>query len=113
MRSVRALLIGYFLIALVAGAPIISVMVAGSIASWNGCELHEGFRNPCIVNGTDIGDTLYTMGVLGWLMIATIPLGLAAVVAWTLIWYVVRRLTGRPVSPPAVRPPAPSPNPEV
>lgn len=95
MRSVRALLIGYFLIVLVAGAPIISVIVAGAIASWNGCELHEGFRNPCIVNGTDIGDTLYTMGVLGWLMIATIPLGLAALVAWTLIWYVVRRLKAR------------------
>ncbi|MGE0704875.1 MAG: hypothetical protein AB7F99_17575 [Vicinamibacterales bacterium] len=92
MRRVRALVIGYLVILLLAGWPILSVAIAGTIASWNGCELHEGFSNPCIVNGSDLGPTLYSMGVMGWFMIATIPLGAAAAIAWTLIWFVWRRL---------------------
>lgn len=32
--------------------------------------------------GIDIGDTLYTMGVLGWLMIPAAPLLLIAVLGW-------------------------------
>ena len=79
-------MIGYFAICLVAGAPLISVMIAGSIASWNGCTLHEGFVNPCVINGRDIGETLYAMGVMGWFMLVTIPLGALAFIAWTLTW---------------------------
>ncbi len=88
-------MIGYFVILLFAGWPLISLAIAGTIASWNGCELHEGFSNPCIVNGSDLGPTLYSMGVMGWFLIATIPLGAAAALAWTLIWFIWRRL--RPV----------------
>ena len=46
------------------------------------------------MNGQDIGRTLYEMGVMGWFMLATLPLGAIAFVAWTvgwLIWYVVRQ----------------------
>jgi len=86
MRRIRGLLVGYFLIFLVAGAPMISVIIAGTIASWNGCTLHEGFVNPCVINGRDIGETLYAMGVMGWFMLVTIPLGALAFVAWTLAW---------------------------
>ena len=73
------------LILLVALAPLISVMIAGSIAETNGCTLHEGFVNPCMVNGTDMGETLYAMGVMGWFMLATIPLGAMALLAWLVI----------------------------
>jgi hypothetical protein len=73
------------LILLVALAPLISVMIAGTIAEANGCTLHEGFVNPCLVNGTDMGETLYAMGVMGWFMLATIPLGAMALVAWLVI----------------------------
>ncbi len=69
------------LILLVALAPVISVAVAGWIAEANGCVLHEGFINPCIVNGVDAGSTLYTLFVLGWLMLATLPLGAMALAA--------------------------------
>ena len=78
-----------FVILLVAFSPLISVAIAGSIADANGCVLHEGYVNPCIVNGQDMGETLYAMGVMGWLMLATIPLGLIAVVAYLLIVLVV------------------------
>jgi hypothetical protein len=97
VRNVRGLLIGYVLIALSAGWPIVSVVIAGVVASWNGCTLHEGFVNPCVVGGRDIGETLYSMGVLGWFMIATIPIGMIVFVAWTVAWLFWTRRR-RPVS---------------
>jgi hypothetical protein len=51
-------------------------MIAGTIAEANGCTLHEGFVNPCVINGVDYGETLYSFGVLGWLALGTIPLAL-------------------------------------
>ena len=60
-------------------SPFISVMIAGTIADRYNCQLDEGSIHPCVVNGEDIGDTLYTLGVLGWLALATIPLGLIAI----------------------------------
>jgi hypothetical protein len=86
MRRIWWLLLGYLIIGLVAGGPLISVMIAGTIASWNGCTLHEGFVNPCVVNGRDVGETLYAMGVMGWFMLVTIPLGLLAFIVWTVLW---------------------------
>ena len=82
--------------ALVGGWPILVVLTAGTVASANGCTLHEGFPNPCVVGGTDIGGTLYAMGVIGWFMLATIPLGIAAAVIWTLVWLALRRRASRP-----------------
>ncbi len=83
-----------FLILLVAFLPVISVAIAGEIANANGCQLDEGSVHPCVVNGTDIGETLYTLGVLGWLMLATLPLGFAAVLVYILgvaVFYIARR----------------------
>lgn len=94
MRNIRGLLIGYAVIALFTGWPILSVAIAGTIASWNGCTLHEGFTNPCIVGGRDIGGTLYSMGVMGWFMLATIPIGAILFVVWTvgwIVWFIRRR----------------------
>ena len=91
MRQLRGLFIGYFVIALAAGWPLMSVVIAGTVASWNGCTLHEGFVNPCVVNGRDIGETLYAMGVMGWFMLATLPLGAIAFVVWTLVWLWLHR----------------------
>jgi len=86
VRRLRGLLIGYVVIAVLSGWPIALVALASTIASWNNCTLHEGFVNPCIVNGRDIGETLYSMGVMGWFMLATLPLGAVAFIVWTLAW---------------------------
>jgi hypothetical protein len=72
-------------ILLVAGGPIISVVIAGKIADSHGCELHEGFVNPCIVDGKDMGDTLYQMFVAGWFSLVTIPAGLVALAVWVAV----------------------------
>lgn len=88
----RRVLIHTFVIIsiLVIGAlPLISTMIAGAIADANGCVLHEGFANPCVINGTDQGETLYTMGMLGWLAIGTLPVALTAAGIYLVIVIVV------------------------
>ncbi len=87
-------------IVIVTVAPIVSVIIAGSIANANGCALNEGSVNPCIVGGKDIGETLYTLGVMGWLMLATIPLGGIALLTWLIVAVVMRNADRRKVTPP-------------
>ncbi len=77
-------LIAFVLIVLLASLPVISVAVASFIAEANGCSLHEGFVQPCLVGGEDWGQTLYAMGMMGWFMLATIPLGGIGLVVWFL-----------------------------
>ncbi len=79
---------------LIAAGPILVSMAAGTIAEANGCRLHEGFPEPCIINGVDRGEDLYTYGVLGLLSLGTIPLGLllfAVYLAVVVIVWIVRR----------------------
>jgi hypothetical protein len=95
VSTIRGLLIGYLVIALVTGWPVASVIVAGAIASWNGCTLNEGSVNPCVVNGTDWGPALYSMGVAGWFMLATIPIGAIAFAGWTIGWVIWRNVRSR------------------
>jgi hypothetical protein len=73
------------LIAGLAFAPIGSVTLCAAIANAHGCKVDEGSVHPCIVNGHDYGQLLYTLGVLGWLMLVTIPAGLFAFIIWLII----------------------------
>ena len=88
-------ILGVVVIVLVAAAPLISALIAGSIASANDCRLDEGSIHTCLINGRDLGPTLYSMGVFGWLMIATIPIGLVVLVVYLVImlivWILLRR----------------------
>lgn len=74
--------------------PVASIMMAGSIANANDCQLDEGSIHPCIVNGTDMGEQLYSMGMMGWFMLVTIPTGLIALAVYgvilLVIWLVLR-----------------------
>ena len=72
-------------IVLFAFAPIGSVMLCSVIATANGCKVDEGSVHPCIINGQDYGHLLYTLGVLGWLMLITLPGGVLAFVIWLII----------------------------
>ena len=85
----------FLAIILCAISPFFGVAYAGAVAEKYGCELNEGSINPCVVDGVDRGADLYSLGMLGWLGIATLPLGLAAVVLYiaiVLIVYLVMRL---------------------
>jgi hypothetical protein len=80
-------------------APVLSAFAAYAIANLNDCTLHEGYVNPCVIAGVDLGDALYTMGVLGWLGLMTLPVGVPAllvlVVVCTVHFVLHKRKTSR------------------
>ena len=76
-------------------SPIIPVSISESLAKQHGCVVHEGFANPCIVDGKDIGNDLYTMGMMGWFFLATAPIGLFALLIWLVGMIVHRVVWGR------------------
>jgi hypothetical protein len=98
------------LIVLVALAPVGSVVTCGLIANAHGCKVDEGSVHPCIINGHDYGQLLYTLGVLGWLMLVTIPGGVFAFVIWLIILILHReswqKRFAAGVPPPIPPPPA-------
>lgn len=75
-------------------SPFIPVVIAGVIAHSGGCALDEGSAHPCQFLGNDVGETLYTMGVMGWLGLVTIPAGGLLLILW-MIWVGVSLLQGR------------------
>jgi hypothetical protein len=82
------------------------------IANAHGCKVDEGSVHPCIVNGQDYGQLLYTLGVLGWLMLVTIPGGAFAFAIW-LIVFILHRERWRKQFAAGVPPPVPPPPPMV
>ena len=85
MRRVLIHALVIIFILLIGALPMISVLVAGTNADRNNCELHEGFVNPCIIDGEDWGETLYAMGMMGWFGLVTIPGALLIAAAYLLI----------------------------
>jgi hypothetical protein len=73
------------LIVLVALAPVGSVVACGVIANAHGCRVDEGSVHPCVVNGRDYGPLLYQLGVMGWLMLVTLPAGAVAFAVWLIV----------------------------
>lgn len=65
--------------------PLLSVFTAYTIGNAFNCQVDEGGVHPCVVAGQDIGEPLYTMGVLGWFMFITIPSGLVALVIFLIV----------------------------
>jgi hypothetical protein len=74
-----------FVILAIALAPVGSVIVASVIANAYGCHVDEGSAHPCIIGGQDYGETLYTLGVMGWLMLLTLPTGVVAALFWLVV----------------------------
>ncbi|MBE7732614.1 hypothetical protein [Devosia faecipullorum] len=62
--------------------PIASVYLTYLIADANNCVVNEASVQPCIVWGMDWGGLLYGAGVMGWFMLATLPLGGGALLVW-------------------------------
>ena len=84
--------------------------LCGAIANAYGCKLDEGSVHPCVIKGQDYGELLYSLGVMGWFMLVTIPGGLVAFASW-LIFLILHRVAWRRrfavgVPPPISAPPA-------
>ena len=82
-------------------SPIIPVSIAEMAAKDHGCTLNEGSATPCIVDGKDIGPDIYTMGMMGWLFLATAPLGVGALVLWVIVAIIHRVVWGQRHKPQA------------
>jgi hypothetical protein len=100
MRNVRSLLIGYAVIAMLTGWPVVLATVAGVTASLYGCTLNEAGVHPCVVAGRDVGPTLYSMGMTAWFLIALIPLGAIAATGWTTGWLIMSAIRKRRAASP-------------
>lgn len=77
------------IIAAIGIGPWIAVAYAGSVAEANGCALHEGSPQPCIVNGVDRGQELYTYGMMGWIGVATCPLAIIALLIYGVVLFLM------------------------
>ena len=97
MRPAKRQLLGYLLIALFGISPVLIAILSGAIATGFGCRVDEGSAHPCIVFGADRGQLFYTLGVLGWLSLGTVPLAFLIAIGYTIYLAVRKR---RPASPP-------------
>jgi hypothetical protein len=69
-------LFGFALIAVLAVLPFVISIASSEYAAGQGCHVDEGSIHPCVIAGQDYGDLFYTLGMLGWLGLASVPLGL-------------------------------------
>ena len=75
----------FAVIAVLALLPVASVFLAYTIAEPNGCRVDEAGIYPCVIAGVDFGPLLAYMAVSGWLMLASIPFGVMALVVWAVV----------------------------
>jgi len=86
---------------MVAFAPVGSVVACGLIANAHGCRVDEGSVHPCVIGGKDYGQLLYTLGVMGWLMLITLPAGALAFATWLIVLVLHRSAWRRRTANPA------------
>lgn len=87
MRLFRSLMV---ITILLAALPLLSMVAAETIARLYGCTLDLAAPKPCMAGGEDIGQGLFTLGMMGWFLFATLPVLLALVLAWILTELVYR-----------------------
>jgi hypothetical protein len=73
------------ILVLVALSPLFSMIAAGLVASIYGCPLDLASVKPCVVGGQDIGHGLFTLGMMGWFLFATLPAFLALSALWIVV----------------------------
>ncbi|WP_246149726.1 hypothetical protein [Tritonibacter litoralis] len=67
---------------------VVGVIILG--AGFN-CTIHEGFANPCMVLGRDIGETAYGLGVFAaWGPLFVLPISLGMAILWGAFTLVAR-----------------------
>ena len=76
-------------IGLVCIAPVLATAAAGTVASSAGCDLDEGSIHPCLINGTDYGETLYTLGMMAWFTFFSVPLAVGLLAVYLIVIAVI------------------------
>lgn len=65
--------------------PLIGAIGASMIGRAAGCRVDEGGRYACVILGSDIGEMLATLFVMGWLMFVTMPIGALLLLIWLVV----------------------------
>lgn len=73
------------IILLVTLSPIIGLLIVAFFAWVGDCEVNEAFVQPCVILGLEIGGFFAGLGVMGWFMLITLPLGAMALISWALV----------------------------
>lgn len=82
MRIFRALMALALLACL---SPLLSMAAADIVANIYGCKLDLTGAHPCMVGGSDIGHTLLTLGMMGYFLMATLPIAAGVVATWVIV----------------------------
>lgn len=88
--------LAFFAIVILALLPAILAIGSSIFADSIGCQVDEGSSHPCLFMGSDIGDTLNFLFVMGWLALMTLPAGAAALALWAFVLVlhlILRRLS--------------------
>ncbi len=93
MRAFRILM---SILVLACLAPLFSMVAAQVVSPHIWLQPRVWRRpSPAWLSGTDIGQTLMTMGMMGWFLMTTLPVMLGVVVLWIIVeivrWFSVRR----------------------
>lgn len=79
---------------LIAILPLLSLLIAGAAGNMLGCDLNEGSISECPTIFGDAGEILYIMGVFGWFLFYTVPLGGIGIVI-SLCLFIAARIRSR------------------
>jgi hypothetical protein len=81
----RAFRIAMAIVIVICLLPIASLLLSLALASLGNCRVDEGSVHPCVIAGIDLGEALYTMFVLPWLGLLTLPVLAFALLLWAII----------------------------
>ncbi len=70
------------LVTLLVWVPALLLGAGLAVASITGCDVHEGFAQACHTWAGDIGGMLYTLTMMGWFMLITLPFMLVTSLLW-------------------------------
>jgi hypothetical protein len=84
-RTRKWTMIGLSILTVVGFAPFVCLLIGLALASATGCQMSEGGMEHCVLWGHDFGRLIYTLTMMGWVMLLTSPLMLISVIGWIVI----------------------------
>jgi hypothetical protein len=89
MRARTVFILLLIFILLVAFGPALIAVVSQTIAEAFGCQVDLSRVIPCVIGGTDYGETFYNLGFAIWYSYLSIPAGLVLFVLWLIAAVIV------------------------
>ena len=85
----------FALICILGVLPVFTTVFSAAIASAYGCNITEGLKYPCIINGQDWGDWLQFGGLSIFYIFLTFPLAFVLFIVWLIVLLVHRSMFKR------------------